>query len=56
MELGPDQVVIVETPGAGGYGPAPKRNSADVERDRQSDKFTASYLCRHYARVLPEPY
>ena len=48
MELGPDQVVIVETPGAGGYGPARERNAADVERDRRSAKFTTAYLRRHY--------
>ena len=56
MELGPDQVVIVETPGAGGYGPAGERNAADVERDRRSAKFTAAYLARYYARGTPEPY
>jgi N-methylhydantoinase B len=49
MELGPDQAVIVETPGAGGYGPARERNPADVERDRRSGKFTTGYLRRHYA-------
>jgi N-methylhydantoinase B len=54
MELGPDQVLIVETPGAGGYGPARERNSADVERDRQSAKFSAAYLDRHYGCGTPE--
>jgi N-methylhydantoinase B len=48
MELGPDQAVIVETPGAGGYGPARERSPADVERDRRSGKFTTVYLRRHY--------
>ena len=48
MELGPDQAVIVETPGAGGYGPARERSPADVERDRRSGKFTTGYLRRHY--------
>jgi N-methylhydantoinase B len=56
MELGPDQVVIVETPGAGGYGPAGERNSADVERDRRSAKFTMAYLARYYARGRPGPF
>jgi N-methylhydantoinase B len=49
MEIGPDQTVIVETPGAGGYGPAAERNGTDIDRDRRSEKFTASYLRRHYA-------
>ena len=47
MELAPDQVVIVETPGAGGYGPASAREAADIDRDRRSGKFTAAYLRRH---------
>ena len=45
MELGPDQAVIVETPGAGGYGPARERSPADVERDRRSGKFSARTTC-----------
>ena len=48
MELEPEQVVIVETPGAGGYGPACERRAADIERDRRSGKFGAAYLRRHY--------
>ena len=56
MELAPDQVVIVETPGAGGYGPASERNPADVQRDHLSGKFTAVYLCRHYGRGVSDPY
>jgi N-methylhydantoinase B len=48
MELAPDQVVVVETPGAGGYGPAAERSRADIERDRRSGKFTEAYLARHY--------
>ena len=53
MELGPDQFVIVETPGAGGYGPAGERNATDIERDRRSGKFTAAYLRRHYGKEVP---
>jgi N-methylhydantoinase B len=48
MELGPDQVVIVETPGAGGYGLARERAGIDVERDRRTAKFSGAYLARHY--------
>src|SRR5581483_1925924 len=50
MQLAPDQLVIVETPGAGGYGPAAERSPADIERDRRSGKFSAAYLARHYGR------
>ena len=50
MELAPDQAVIVETPGAGGYGPAGERGPADLERDRRSAKFSPGYLARFYGR------
>jgi len=55
MELAPEQAVIVETPGAGGYGPARERHARDVERDRRSAKFTTAYVARHYARGTAEP-
>ena len=40
--------VIVETPGAGGYGPPAARSKDDLARDRKSGKFSADYLARHY--------
>ncbi len=46
--LSPDEAVIIETPGAGGYGPAIERASGDIARDRDSGKFSDSYLARHY--------
>ena len=46
--LSPNEAVIVETPGAGGYGPPADRASVDIERDRDSGKFSAAYLARHY--------
>ena len=50
LELRPDQLLIVETPGAGGYGPATERASSDIESDRRSGKFTTAYLRRHYKK------
>ena len=50
LELRPDQLLIVETPGAGGYGPASERTRCNVDRDRRSGKFTAAYLRRHYGK------
>jgi N-methylhydantoinase B len=50
LELRPDQLLIVETPGAGGYGPATERASSDIESDRRSGKFTTAYLRRHYEK------
>jgi len=40
--------VVVETPGAGGYGPPAERSAGDVEQDRRSGKFTEAYLARWY--------
>ncbi len=48
MELTPDEAVICETPGAGGYGPPGERSAEDIARDRASGKFTAEALARMY--------
>jgi N-methylhydantoinase B len=50
LELRPDQLLIVETPGAGGYGPPGERDVSEIEKDRRSGKFTAAYLRRHYGK------
>ena len=42
--------VVVETPGAGGYGPPEERDPCAVERDRLSGKFSDEYLACHYGR------
>ena len=55
MELTPHKAVIVETPGAGGYGPAAERSSANIDRDRRSGKFTEAYLRRYCQHEKPEP-
>jgi len=44
------EAVIVETPGAGGYGPAEERSPDDLERDRATGKFSADYLKENYGR------
>ncbi|MGI9480549.1 MAG: hydantoinase B/oxoprolinase family protein [Hyphomicrobiaceae bacterium] len=46
--LRPEQAVIVETPGAGGYGKPAERVPEDVARDRQSEKFSIDFLGKHY--------
>jgi len=48
MELSPDQAVICETPGAGGYGLPADRAAEDVERDRRSGKLSAAEIARSY--------
>src|SRR5215813_9381123 len=50
LELRSDQLLIVETPGAGGYGPPGERDGLKIEEDRQSSKFTAAYLQLHYGK------
>ncbi len=44
----PAQRIVVETPGAGGYGPPEARPAETLEEDRESGKFSAGYLRRHY--------
>ncbi len=48
------EAVIVETPGAGGYGPADERTDDDLARDRASGKFSADYLKANYQRDAAE--
>jgi len=44
----PEEAVMIETPGAGGYGPPAARAPDAIERDRLSGKFSAGYLAQHY--------
>ncbi len=48
VPLGPAQCLVIETPGAGGYGPPHERDPARREQDRRSGKFSADYLRAHY--------
>ena len=48
VRLAPEQSLIVETPGAGGYGPPAERDSEGLRADRRSGKFSAAFLGRHY--------
>lgn len=42
------ECILVETPGAGGYGPPGERASQDVARDLAAGKFTVDYVRRNY--------
>jgi len=44
----PQQAIVIETPGAGGYGPPAERDAAALAEDRRSGKFTESYLREIY--------
>ena len=48
VAVGADEALVVETPGAGGYGPPAERAAADRDRDRASGKFSDAYLKAHY--------
>ena len=40
--------MIINTPGAGGYGDPAGRDAASIEADRRSGKFSEDYMARHY--------
>ncbi|MEL0020806.1 MAG: hydantoinase B/oxoprolinase family protein, partial [Rickettsiales bacterium] len=42
------EVIRVETPGSGGYGPPANRPEADIAEDRESGKFSDEYMKRYY--------
>ncbi|MDQ0314955.1 hydantoinase B/oxoprolinase family protein [Amorphus orientalis] len=48
VDIGPDEVVVIETPGSGGYGPADRRDPALVAEDARSGKFSTEFLKHHY--------
>ncbi|MDP6564640.1 MAG: hydantoinase B/oxoprolinase family protein [Alphaproteobacteria bacterium] len=48
VQVSPDAAVVIETPGAGGYGPPAERDHAALETDHRSGRFSADYLRRHY--------
>jgi N-methylhydantoinase B len=46
--VSPNEVLIVETAGAGGYGPPNDRPAAAIDEDRRSGKFSPGWLAQHY--------
>ena len=42
------EAVVIETPGAGGYGPPAERNPDRVAADRDNMKFTDDFITRYY--------
>ena len=48
IRLNPDERIIIDSPGAGGYGAPDDRDPAALEIDRQSGKFTSTYMDAHY--------
>ena len=50
LEVGPESVIVVTTPGAGGYGPPQRRAPERVAEDEAEGKFSADNLRRRYGR------
>ncbi len=48
IRLGPDERIVVESPGAGGYGAPGDRDPASLEIDRRSGKFSGAFMDGHY--------
>jgi N-methylhydantoinase B len=48
LVLQPEDAIMVETPGAGGYGPPSERAETAVIGDRASGKFRQKFLDRYY--------
>ena len=44
----PEHTVVIETPGAGGYGPPGQRDPERVQEDIRSGKFSPDYITSHY--------
>ena len=54
VEIGPDEALIVETAGAGGYGDPASRSPEALAGDLASGKFSAGYLAHHYPQFAQE--
>ena len=52
--LDPGDVVIIETPGGGGYGEAEERGIDAIYRDLIEGKITAEYIMKHYPKQYVE--
>ena len=50
IRLSPGQALVVETPGAGGYGPPAERAAGALAEDCASGRFSPDFLRRHYGR------
>ena len=48
LEVKANEAIVVETPGAGGYGKPQERDKAAVENDFVSGKFTRGFIKDHY--------
>jgi N-methylhydantoinase B len=54
VQFGPGQCVVIETPGAGGYGPPSGRSKDQIASDARSGLFTEEYLSKNYGWRSPD--
>ena len=48
LEVKANEAIVVETPGAGGYGKPQERDKAAIENDFVSGKFSRDFIKRNY--------
>ena len=48
VNVSPGTYIIVETPGAGGYGPPAERSKELIDQDHKSGKFSREFIKHHY--------
>jgi N-methylhydantoinase B len=48
LAVKPDEAIVVETPGAGGYGKPAERDKAAIESDFSSGKFSRDFIRKNY--------
>lgn len=51
LRLKPASAAVIETPGAGGYGPAGQRDQAALDEDRNSEKYSMTFLQEAYPQI-----
>jgi len=54
IKIDENELAIIETAGAGGYGNPTERDAARVREDFQSGKFSRDYIERYYPGVITE--
>jgi len=55
LTVGAGDAVVVQTPGAGGYGPANERPARDLQQDLESGKFSPAFVAEHYPQFSDVP-
>jgi N-methylhydantoinase B len=52
--VGADAHIVIQTPGAGGYGSPDERSAEAVDLDRRSGKYSTTFIERHYGQTQSE--